>query len=276
MDQYGVMGNPVQHSKSPLIHRLFAEQTKQDLQYIPILVELDGLPDALDQFQASGGKGLNITLPFKHRAFALVDSVSDRALAAEVVNTIVFNEDGTRWGDITDGQGLIQDIIHNHQFSIFNKRVLVLGAGGAVSGVIDPLLNENPLNLVIANRTPNKAFALVENFIADTPLIACGLEDLAGQEFDLVINGTSASLRGEIIDLPSGLLSADAYCYDMVYGKGITPFLDWAHQQGAARCQDGFGMLVEQAAESFFLWRNVRPDTGAVFAHFSSPLMEAP
>lgn len=276
MDQYGVMGNPVQHSKSPLIHRLFAEQTKQAIQYMPILVDLDGLPDALDQFQANGGKGLNITLPFKHRAFALVDSVSDRALAAEVVNTIIFNDDGTRWGDTTDGWGLIQDIVHNHQFPIFNKRVLVLGAGGAVGGVIDPLLNENPQELVIANRTANKAFALVENFISDTPLIACGLEDLAGQEFDLVINGTSASLRGEIINLPSGLLSADAFCYDMVYGKGVTPFLAWANQQGAARSKDGFGMLVEQAAESFFLWRNTRPDTKAVFDYFSASSLQSP
>jgi shikimate dehydrogenase len=270
MDHYGVIGNPIQHSKSPLIHRLFAEQTGQNISYTPILVELDGLANVIDDFQSQGGKGLNITLPFKNRAFHLVNSMSERALIAKSINTIKFNEDHSRYGDNTDGVGLIKDIIINQLFPIQNKRVLVLGAGGAVSGIIDPLLNENPSELVISNRTANKAFSLAENFVSDIPITACGLQDLAGQQFDLIINGTSASLQGEVLDLPDNLLSKQSFCYDMVYGKGATPFLKWAHKHGASQLCDGMGMLVEQAAESFYLWRNVRPDTRIVLTLLKS------
>lgn len=266
MSRYGVMGNPIQQSKSPLIHRLFAEQLGQTISYDAILVEMDGLSEALDLFQESGGLGLNITMPFKHRAFHLVNQVSERALQAEAINTIRFNSDGTRFGDTTDGIGLIKDIRHNLLFSIQNKRVLVLGAGGAVSSIIEPLLNESPAELVIANRTVSKAFALIERFVSDTPITACGLADLSGQVFDLIINGTSASLQEDVLELPADIVHANTLCYDMVYGKGTTPFLKWAKEHGAGQCCDGLGMLVEQAAESFYLWRDVRPDTREVLA----------
>lgn len=270
MDHYGVMGNPIHHSKSPLIHRLFAEQTQQDMQYVAILVDLDGLPEALDEFQARGGKGLNITLPFKHRAFGLMNQMSDFTLAAEAVNTILFNSDGTRYGDNTDGRGLVKDILVNHHFSIQGKRILVVGAGGAVSGVIEPLLNLEPEILVVANRTVNKAVALVDNFAPTSPIMACGLSDVAGQTFDLIINGTSASLQDEILELPDDILTKNTFCYDMVYGKGLTPFLDWSRKHGANLYCDGIGMLVEQAAESFYLWRDIRPDTQPVLKYLQN------
>lgn len=266
MDQYCVMGNPVQHSKSPLIYRLFAEQTGQSIHYSPLLVELDGLIDALGHFQAQGGKGVNITLPFKHRAFALVDTLSDRAQRAEAVNFIRFNEDGSRYGDNTDGIGLIRDIATNYQCSLRNKNILVLGAGGAVRGILEPILNQQPELLVIANRTENKALALVEEFADLGPIRACPLLQLSQYSFDLVINGTSASLQGELVDLPGNILRENAFCYDIMYGKGMTPFLTWAKVHGAAMCVDGIGMLVEQAAESFYGWRNIKPDTSPVLS----------
>lgn len=265
MDQYAVMGNPIQHSKSPLIHTLFAEQTQQNIQYRSILVEIDNLAFALDEFQANGGKGLNITLPFKHRAFHCVNELSERALQAATINTIRFDENGNRYGDNTDGIGLVRDLTINHQFSLADKKILILGAGGAVSGVIQALLNEYPAELVIANRTLNKALALVDAVTAEAPIIVCEIQNLTGQTFDLIINGTSASLQGEMLELPLGLVHENTLCYDMVYGKGMTPFLQWAQKQEAA-CRDGIGMLIEQAAESFFLWRGVRPNTKEIFA----------
>jgi shikimate dehydrogenase len=273
MDQYGVIGNPVQHSKSPLIYRLFAEQTGQSLQYSAILVELEGLAVALAAFQAQGGKGVNITLPFKHRAVALVDSLTERAQRAEAINTITFNEDGSRLGDNTDGVGLVRDILVNKHFSIRGKRILVLGAGGAVRGIIDPLFGEHPSEIVIANRTENKAVALAEEFSDAGSTQACPLSLLENNSFDLVINGTSASLQDEMLDLPGSILKEDALCYDMVYGRGVTPFLRWAREQGSVLCVDGLGMLVEQAAESFYLWRNSKPDTKPVFAALNDSML---
>lgn len=266
MDQYGVIGNPVQHSKSPLIHRLFAEQLKQDLVYEPILVPLDGLEEALNQVQAQGKQGVNITLPFKHRAFTLVGSMSDRAVRASAINTIKFNPDGSRYGDNTDGIGLIRDLTLNKQFSLRDKRVLILGAGGAVRGVLEPILQEHPSELIIANRTESKAVELSDEFADVGPIQACNLLALEGDSFDLIINGTSASLQSDMLDLPGGVLKEGAYCYDMVYGKGLTPFLCWAKESGAAFYSDGLGMLVEQAAESFYVWRNLKPDTRAVLS----------
>lgn len=272
MDRYGVIGNPVHQSKSPFIHRFFAEQTRQDLEYVPILVEHDGLSDALARFQADGGKGVNITLPFKHRAVALVDSLSERAERAEAINTIKFNEDGTRFGDTTDGVGLVRDILVNKKFSIKNKRVLILGAGGAVRGIIDSLFNEKPLELIIANRTETKAVALAEEFSKFGTIQACPLSLLENNSFDLVINGTSASLQGEMLDLPGSILKDSALCYDMVYSNGDTAFLRWAKEQGAASCVDGLGMLVEQAAEAFYVWRDVKPSTGAVLSALTAKM----
>ena len=262
-DYYGVIGNPIHHSLSPRVHSLFAEQTQQQIDYHPILVELDALPQALDDFQSQHGKGLSITLPFKQRAFNLIDSYSDRAGFAKAVNVIQFNKDGSRHGDNTDGIGLVRDIIQNCALPICQKRVLVLGAGGAVRGVLGPLLQAQPSELVVVNRTESKALLLIEEFLPYGPIRTCHLSELVGNQFDIVINATSASLQGEVVDLPKNILNEDAFCYDMVYGKGLTPFLRWAGEQ-EVRSVDGLGMLVEQAAESFSLWRGVKPETQPV------------
>lgn len=275
MDHYGLIGNPVQHSQSPLIHRLFAEQTLQQMDYSSILVSLSGLEEALIQFQDQGGKGLNITLPFKHRAFSLVDARSERAERAQAVNTILFKEDGMRYGDNTDGVGIIRDITLNHRFSIRNKRVLILGAGGAVRGILSPLLIEQPSEVILTNRTESKAVALADDFSNEGFIQACPLSLLEINSFDLVINGTSASLQGEMLDLPGSILKENSFCYDMVYGKGMTPFLKWSKEQGASLCTDGLGMLVEQAAESFYVWRNIKPNTQPVLAILHAMLSHA-
>jgi shikimate dehydrogenase len=264
MDQYGVVGNPIQHSLSPQIHRLFAKQTHQELVYEPILVAFDGFERALQDFQAQGGKGLNITLPFKHQAFQLVDTLSERAARARAVNTIKFNADGRRFGDNTDGVGFVRDVTQHHQFSLKGTRVLMLGAGGAARGVLGAILQEEPSALMIANRTEDKAQILAEEFSQNGLVRACGLSCLGDYTFDMVINATSASLQEEAITLPDNILSEQACCYDMVYGKGDTPFICWAKEQGAALASDGLGMLVEQAAESFFIWRGIRPSTQPV------------
>lgn len=264
MDLYAVIGNPIQHSLSPTIHAMFAEQSNQQLAYDRILVPLDGLPEALSDFQKKGGKGLNITLPFKQDAFSLVNAHTERALLAGAINTIRFNSDGSCFGDNTDGVGFIRDLTIHHHFSIKEKRVLILGAGGSVRGILKPILDESPSEVVIANRTENKAADLAEAFSQYGSVRACSLHDLAHASFDLIVNATSASLQQDNLILPDGLVKKGGCCYDLVYGKGITPFLQWAQQQNAALATDGLGMLVEQAAESFYLWRNVRPDTRLV------------
>ncbi len=265
-DRYGVMGNPIQHSLSPKIHALFAKQTHQQLVYDPILVALDGFSQALLNFQEQGGKGVNITLPFKQQAFECVDVLSERAKLARAVNTIKFEADGVRFGDNTDGIGFIRDVTMHHAFPLKNARILILGAGGAARGVLGAILQEEPALLVIANRTAEKAYALANEFSAQGLVSGCALSQLTGYSFDLVINATSASLQEEAITLPDDILSEYAYCYDMVYGKGQTPFLTWAKEHGAAITSDGLGMLVEQAAEAFLLWRNVKPDTASILS----------
>lgn len=266
MNRYGIMGHPIQHSWSPEIHQLFAKQTGQELIYQPILVPLDGFSQALDAFQAGGGQGLNITLPFKQQAYQLVDQLSERAKRAKSVNTIQFNADGSRWGDNTDGVGFIRDVIHHHAFPLLNKRVLILGAGGAVRGILDPLLQEKPARIVIVNRTRENA----DNLAAEFSIEAHDFAALTNDQFDLIINGTSASLMQADMELPSNMLSEQAYCYDMVYGKRSTPFMTWAETHHASLVSDGLGMLVEQAAESFFIWRDVRPETQSVLNYFTS------
>lgn len=263
-DAYGVMGNPIDHSKSPQIHTLFAAQTTQRMDYSAIHVDLGGFDQAVGNFQANGGKGLNVTVPFKQEAWQLVDQRSPRAQLAGAVNTIQIQKDGTMFGENTDGVGLVRDLVHNHGVTLKGKRLLVLGAGGAVRGVLQPLLVEQPARLVIANRTVDRAQELVQLFSEQGSMEASGFSALQGQAFDLVINGTSASLQGEVPPLPDGILAADAWCYDMMYGAEHTAFLGWASEQGAAHCIDGLGMLVEQAAESFLLWRGVRPETAPV------------
>jgi shikimate dehydrogenase len=268
-DRYAVVGNPVAHSKSPLIHAEFARQTGQDLVYDRILAPLDGFRAAVGTFRAAGGCGLNVTVPFKLEAFQLATERGPRAQDAEAVN--VLNFEGARaYGDNTDGVGLVRDIEVNLGQPIAGCKVLLMGAGGAAQGALGPLLEARPARVVIANRTVEKAARLVARFrgrgAIRTQLSASGYPDLSGQAFDIVVNATAASLNETVPELPSGVFGAGCLAYDMMYGKGTTPFLDLARTRGAARLADGLGMLVEQAAESFLIWRGVRPQTGPVIA----------
>lgn len=272
-DKYAVFGNPIAHSKSPDIHRQFAEQTGQDLSYSKQLVAEDGFEAAANEFFASGGKGLNITVPFKQKAYAYVARTTPRARRAGAVNTLSLETDGTILGDTTDGVGLVSDIVNNLGWEIRHKRVLILGAGGAVRGVLEPLLEQQPQHIVIANRTVDKALQLSKGFAEFGYLLGCGFDMLGEQQFDLIINGTSAGLQGEQPPLPDSLIDASGTtaCYDMLYGAEPTPFIQWATQRGA-QVSDGLGMLVGQAAESFALWRGVRPETSPVIADLRAKL----
>lgn len=263
-DEYAVMGNPIAHSKSPRIHSLFAEQTGEALHYTAIQVDPGGFEQAVGNFIASGGKGLNITVPFKQEAWQLVDSRSDRAERAGAVNTIKI-EDSKLFGDNTDGIGLVNDLVHNNGIILNNKRILLMGAGGAARGVLALLLEQDPVMLVIANRTESRARDLAKEFSDLGHVQGCGYDEtLASHQFDVLINATAASLQGELPPLPEGLIADAGSCYDMMYGAKPTPFMQWAERQGATTILDGLGMLVEQAAESFSLWRGVRPETLAV------------
>jgi shikimate dehydrogenase len=259
-DSYAVFGNPISHSKSPLIHAAFARQTGQDLTYSALLAPLDGFAAAVDDFRAAGGLGANVTVPFKEQAHALATRLTPRARAAGAVNTLQFEADGVL-GDNTDGAGLVRDLVANLGVTLAGKRILLMGAGGAARGVILPLLEQQPANLFIANRTADKAIALVQAFAAGSKLSGGGYAALEGS-FDVVINATAASLAGDLPPLPDDVFAADALAYDMMYGRD-TPFLAFARDHGA-RTADGLGMLVEQAAEAFLLWRGVRPDTEPV------------
>lgn len=265
-DRYAVMGNPVAHSKSPRIHAAFARQTGQDISYEAILVPLQGLREALDDFQRAGGKGLNVTVPFKQDAWSAVDERSPQAERAGAVNTIVFLPDRSRFGDNTDGVGLVRDLRDNLGFPLAGCRLLLLGAGGAARGILEPLLAENPASIRVANRTAHRAVAIARDFSSLGPVTGSGFPELAGERFDLVINATAASLAGEVPPLPDDCLEPGGWCYDLMYGSEPTPFLRWGARQGAERSVDGLGMLVEQAAEAFYLWRGVRPDTAPVIA----------
>ncbi|MFG6668525.1 shikimate dehydrogenase [Halomonas sp. HNIBRBA4712] len=262
-ERYCVLGNPVAHSKSPLIHQAFAAQTGQLLEYTAELAPLDGFEAAWRAFCESGGRGANVTVPFKQEAFALCDTLSERARRAGAVNTLINGQNGRIYGDNTDGIGLLRDLTA-HDVALAGKRVLVLGAGGAVRGALAPLLAERPDELLIINRTGAKAEALARDF-ADVGAVRGGSYDALEGTFDLVINATSASLSGELPPLPEGLFTPGGVAYDMMYGVEPTVFLQWAKTQKAATV-DGLGMLVEQAAEAFFLWRNVRPETVPVRA----------
>lgn len=264
-DRYVVFGNPIGHSKSPLIHRLFASSTGQDLSYDALLAPVDGFTASVAEFVAAGGKGANVTVPFKEEAFRLADRRTPRAELAGAVNTLSFTPEGCI-GDNTDGAGLVRDLQANLRMDIAGKRVLLLGAGGASRGAIGPLLEARPDCLQIANRTAAKATDLAIHFAALGPVAGGGYPELAGRQFDLIINATSASLGGELPPLPPGIFAPGALAYDMMYGKGDTPFLAFARSQGAARLADGLGMLVEQAAEAFFVWRGVLPASGPVLA----------
>ena len=264
-DRYGVFGHPVAHSKSPAIHAAFAAQCGHDLSYEAILAPLDGFADSLCAFVAAGGRGANVTVPFKEEACRLATRLTPRAAQAGAVNTLAFDSSGML-GDNTDGAGLLRDLSNNLGCRITGQRLLLLGAGGAARGVVGPLLEARPAALVIANRTAARAADLAERFAGRGPLRACGYPDLVGESFDLVINATSASLGGEMPCLPERVFASGSLAYDMMYGRGETPFLLLARAQGAARLADGLGMLVEQAAEAFRFWRGVLPDSAPVLA----------
>jgi shikimate dehydrogenase len=266
MDRYGVFGNPIGHSKSPLIHRLFATQTAQTLSYEPLLAPLDDFLGFARQFFVEG-LGANVTVPFKEQAFGLADQLTARAQRAGAVNTLMKQADGSLLGDNTDGAGLVRDLTVNAGLSLRGKRILLLGAGGAVRGVLEPLLAEGPAVLVIANRTVAKAEQLAHEFADLGPVLASGF-DWLDEPVDLIINGTSASLAGDVPPIaPSLIAPSQTVCYDMMYSQQATAFNQWAAAQGAAVTLDGLGMLVEQAGEAFFLWRGVRPASAPVLAH---------
>lgn len=272
-DLYAIFGNPINHSKSPNIHRQFAEQTGQDMHYNKQLVNEGEFEVAAQQFFAQGGKGLNITVPFKLNAFEFAQKHTARAERAGAVNTLARLSDGTILGDNTDGIGMIHDM-HNLGWEIEGKRILILGAGGAVRGILQPLLEEKPAQVVIANRTPEKAEDLAKNFLDLGDICAKSFAQLDGDLFDIVINGTSASMQGELPPLPDNLLATNACCYDMMYGAEPTIFLTWARQHGAVQIADGLGMLIGQAAEAFYLWRQIRPEVVPVITAMRRQLAE--
>jgi shikimate dehydrogenase len=266
VDRYAVIGNPVAHSKSPLIQEAFARATGQRMHYERLLAPLDGFVATVRKFAEANGLGLNVTIPFKLQAFALARERSPRAQAAWACNTLAWR--GDHWfGDNTDGAGLVRDLTCNLGETIAGRKLLVLGAGGAARGIAGALLAERPLRLVIANRTHAKAIDLAAQFECGGPITAEPLGSLSGQQFDIVVNATSLGLGTSV---PAGLwphhlFTAQALAYDLIYADQTTPFLHWARTEGAARTADGLGMLIEQAAESFYLWRGVHPDTDPVF-----------
>ncbi|MDT8383426.1 MAG: shikimate dehydrogenase [Gammaproteobacteria bacterium] len=272
-DAYAVMGNPISHSRSPQIHAAFAAQTGQRIRYTAIQVDPGGFAQAVGNFFANGGKGLNVTVPFKREAWELAGERGPEAEQAGAVNTLLLNADGVLVGRNTDGIGLVRDILHNHGGVIAGQRVLLIGAGGAARGVLQPLLAQRPARLVIANRTASRAHQLAADFRPLGEVSGAAFGELAGQAFDLIINATAASLQGEVPPLPDEICTATSWCYDMMYAAEPTPFVRWARQHGAAQALDGLGMLVEQAAESFLHWRGVRPDTAPVIQQLRHELL---
>jgi shikimate dehydrogenase len=265
-DRYAVIGHPIAHSKSPIIHALFAKQTGEDISYEAIDVAPHELPEMIAQFTAEGGRGLNVTVPHKQNALVLMDDLTDRAKLAGAVNTITRKDNGELEGDNTDGVGLIADLRENLNVELIDASILILGAGGATRGIIPPLMEQKPAELLIANRTVDKAQALSNAFVDLGNIDACGFENLNGRHFNLIINATSAGLEGELPPFPTSILSSDTVCYDLSYSMRDTPFIAWAKQHGCKQAYQGWGMLVEQAAESFAIWRGVRPETAEVRA----------
>ncbi len=263
-DQYAVIGHPISHSKSPKIHHAFAKQTVQSIEYRAIDIYPDDVAGQIQQLHdAMKLKGLNVTVPYKETMWSLIDDLSERAQRAGAVNTVVISENGHLFGDNTDGVGLCRDLLDNHQLQVSGKRILLLGAGGASRGVIEPLLALNPDSLFIANRTSQKAVDLARDFRDLGTISGGGWQDISGQ-FDLLINASAASLHGEVPPISPGTIADGAACYDLMYGDKDTAFVQWAKQHDVQQAFDGLGMLVEQAAEAFYIWRNVRPDSQAV------------
>ena len=272
-DRYAVMGHPVAHSKSPFIHRRFAAETGEFVAYDALHVEPGDFREAVERFRAEGGYGLNVTIPFKEEAFALANHRSARAERAGAVNTLWFEGTDLR-GDNTDGIGLVRDLVRNLAVELRGRSVLLLGAGGAARGVVGPLLDESPRALVIANRTPSRATALARRFAGQGPVSAMAFDALEAKRFDIVVNATAASLAGDLPSLPPGTLRAGGVAYDTAYAAHPTPFVRWGAGEGAAIATDGLGMLVEQAAESFRLWRGREPRTGPVIDALRSDLAD--
>lgn len=272
-DAYAVMGNPISHSKSPQIHAAFAQQTGQKITYTATQVDPGGFEQAVGNFFAQGGKGLNVTVPFKREAWELAGELGPEAKQAGAVNTLLMNERGVLVGRNTDGVGLVRDILHNHHGTIAGKKILLVGAGGAARGVLQPLLSESPAQLVIVNRTVSRAQTLADDFSSLGDISAASFDELSGQTFDLIINATAASLQGEVPPLADECCAPTTWCYDMMYGAEPTPFVQWGTQHGVEKSLDGLGMLVEQAAESFFYWRGVRPETAPVIQQIRNDLL---
>jgi shikimate dehydrogenase len=271
-DRYAVIGHPVRQSRSPFIHSRFAAQTGQSLTYTTIDAAPEDFEATVRRFFAEGGKGLNVTVPHKEAAFKLADELTPRAQRAGAVNTLAWRDGGKILGDNTDGAGLARDLLNNHRIVIAGRRVLLLGAGGAARGALAPLLGLKPSELTIVNRNVLRAHELVDQFKDMGHLRAIGYQDLGNDPYDLVINATAASLAGELPALSPGIVNTRSICYDMYYSRDETPFTRWAQQRGCARAIMGLGMLVEQAAESFHLWRGVRPDTASVLSALSAQL----
>ncbi|SCK22558.1 shikimate dehydrogenase [Variovorax sp. HW608] len=271
-DRYAVIGNPIGHTKSPMIHGSFAQSTGQDIEYTAIEGPLDGFAGAVHAFRDAGGRGMNVTAPFKLQAFELATDRLERAELAGATNALKFEGDRI-YADNFDGVGLVADITRNLGVEIKGACVLLLGAGGAARGALQPFLAQRPSVLVLANRTLETAVALADRFAPYGEVIASGYGDLSGQHFDIVVNATSASLKGELPPLPAEVLKGTKLAYELVYGKGLTPFLRLAQNAGAAQLADGVGMLVEQAAEAFAWWRGVRPDTRGLIDRMKIPLV---
>jgi shikimate dehydrogenase len=263
-DKYAVIGSPISHSLSPRIHAAFAEQTGQQLEYTAIEIKPEDFFDRLSELQDAGYKGLNITLPLKGMAWEAADVCSADCNRAQAVNVLAFDADGRRHGFNTDGSGLLRDLTVTHDIRLENKNILVLGAGGAVRGILAPLLRSRPRSIMIANRTADKALQLAQNFRDLGAVEGCGLGGIAGPDrnrrYDLIINGTAAGIEGGLPPLPESILAPGAVTYDLMYARQPTAFVRWGQSHGASLALDGLGMLVEQAAESFYIWRSVKPD----------------
>lgn len=265
-DRYGVIGHPIAHSKSPVIHRLFADLSGQDMSYEALDIPPETLIPRVRQLFANGFRGLNVTLPHKTEVIRLTSRLSSRAELAGAVNTLIVHSDGAIEGDNTDGAGLVTDLRQNLRTRLAGTRILILGAGGATRGIVPALFDAKPRDILVANRALDRAHVLARDFRVLGKIAACRFEELGGQQFDLVINATSAGLKGEIPPFPASILGPSTLCYDLSYAMQDTPFLAWARSHGAGRVAQGWGMLVEQAAESFYRWRGVRPDTRPVLA----------
>jgi shikimate dehydrogenase len=267
MDKYAVIGSPISHSLSPRIHAAFAQQTGQQLEYTAIEIKPEEFFDRLNELQGAGFKGVNITLPLKGLAWETADTCSADCNRAQAINVLTFNRDGSRHGCNTDGSGLLRDLTVTHGIALESRDILILGAGGAVRGILAPLLRGHPRRITVANRTVDKASQLAASFRDLGTIEGCGLGDIAGQRYDLIINGTSAGIDGGLPALPDDILAPAGVTYDLMYARqSPTAFVHWGENHGARLALDGLGMLVEQAAESFYIWRSVKPEPRPVLA----------